>query len=169
MPNFQMGLMYAMSRFAISMTDVLGRTRGSSQADPDLDRAVGLLKYDGTIWIWEPRTSLMPTASAERQYVAGEKALMAFNRRLADGQAVFDRRADNLITFLWQIERISATSRRRWTPAPPSRTRWFDFRPTTSFTPPSGGSMAITCCCSSWASISRASSRNATSRGLGAN
>jgi hypothetical protein len=129
MPNFQMGLMYAMSRFAISMTDVLGRTRGSSQADPDLDRAVGLLKYDGTIWIWEPRTSLMPTASAERQYVAGEKALVAFNKRLADGKAVFDRRADNLITFIWQIEpdlgNLSGALDAR---AMESNAGWFDFR-----------------------------------------
>lgn len=129
MPNFQMGLMYAMSRFAISMTDVLGRTRGSSQADADLDRAVGLLKYDGTIWIWEPRTSLMPTASAERQYVAGEKALVAFNKRLADGKAVFDRRADNLITFIWQIEpdlgNLSGALDAR---AMESNAGWFDFR-----------------------------------------
>ena len=100
MPNFQMGLIYALSRFAIEMTDVLGRTRGSSQVDPDLDRASGLLKYDGTIWVWEPATSLMPTASAERQYEAGKKGLMRYNRRLAAGEAIFDARADNLIAFI---------------------------------------------------------------------
>ena len=46
MPNFQLGLMYALSRFGIEMTDSLGRTRGSSAADPDLDKAAGLLKYE---------------------------------------------------------------------------------------------------------------------------
>lgn len=104
MPNFQMGLIYALSRFGIEMTDVLGRTRGSSQVDPDLDKASGLLKYDGTIWVWEPSTSLMPTASAERQYVAAEKALVRYNTRLAEGKAVYDRRADNLIEFLARVE-----------------------------------------------------------------
>lgn len=104
MPNFQMGLVYALSRFAIEMTDVLGRARGSSQVDPDLDKASGLLKYDGTIWVWDPKTSLMPTASAERQYVAGEKALMRYNKRLGENQAVFDKRADNLIAFIVRVE-----------------------------------------------------------------
>ncbi|WP_282609426.1 DUF2333 family protein [Pelagibius sp. Alg239-R121] len=105
MPNFQIGLMYAMSRFSIELTDELGRSRGSSQVDPDLDKASGLLKYDGKIWIWDPSTSLLPTASADRQYIAGKKALMRYNDRLAQGQAVFDRRADNLIAFL---ERVGA-------------------------------------------------------------
>ncbi len=105
MPNFQLGLMYALSRFTVEMTDSLGRTRGSSAADPDLDKAAGLLKYDGTLWVWEPSISFLPTANAESQYEAGMRALEAYNRRLASGQAVFDRRADNLILFL---DRISA-------------------------------------------------------------
>lgn len=129
MPNFQMGLIYAMSRFAIEMTDALGRTRGSSQADADLDKASGLLKYDGTIWMWEPRTSLMPTASAERQYVTAERALMAFNRRLGDGRAVFDRRADNLISFLSRVEAdLGSSSGALDARAMESNAGWFDFK-----------------------------------------
>lgn len=103
MPNFQMGVIYAVSRFAIEMTDALGRTRGSSQVDADLDRASGLLKYDGTIWVWEPTTSLMPTASAEKQYRAAIAALVRYNQRLASGKAVYDKRADNLINFLDRV------------------------------------------------------------------
>ncbi len=105
MPNFQTGLIYALSRFAIEMTDALGRTRGTSQVDADLDKASGLLKYDGTTWVWEPSISLFPTASAERQYLAGRRALERYNARLATGDAIFDRRADNLIAFL---DRVSA-------------------------------------------------------------
>jgi len=105
MPNFQIGLIYALSRFSIEMTDVLGRTRGSSQADPDLDKASGLLKYDGKIWVWEPSISWWPTASAEKQYRGAGKSLKRYNERLANGTAVYDKRADNLIAFL---ERVSA-------------------------------------------------------------
>ena len=105
MPNFQIGLIYALSRFSIEMTDVLSRTRGSSQADPDLDKASGLLKYDGTIWMWDPSTSLLPTASADKQYRSARKSLMRYNERLANGSAVFDRRADNLQAF---IDRVSS-------------------------------------------------------------
>src|SRR5262249_21926951 len=34
MPNFQIGIIAALGRFAVEMTDQIGRTRGSSQADP---------------------------------------------------------------------------------------------------------------------------------------
>ncbi|SUS06942.1 conserved hypothetical protein [uncultured Defluviicoccus sp.] len=105
MPNFQGGLMYALSRFAVEMTDSLGRARGTSQVDHDLDHASGLLKYDGTIWVWEPSISIFPTARAETQYQAGMRALMNYNKRLAAGEAVFEKRADNLISLL---ERVAA-------------------------------------------------------------
>jgi hypothetical protein len=129
MPNFQMGLIYAISRFGIEMTDVLGRTRGSSQADADLDKASGLLKYDGTIWVWEPTTSLMPTASAERQYIAGQKSLMSYNQRLGEGNAVYDKRADNLIAFLGRVSSdLGSASAALDLRAMESDAGWFDTR-----------------------------------------
>ncbi len=127
MPNFQVGLMYALSRFAIEMTDVLGRTRGSSQVDEDLDKASGLLKYDGTIWHWEPSTSLWPTASAEKQYASARKALAKYNERLNDGSAVFDRRADNLIAFLDRVgSDLGSASAALDNQAVSSNAGWFD-------------------------------------------
>ena len=127
MPNFQMGLVYAVSRFAIEMTDYLGRTRGTSQADPDLDKASGLLKYDGTIWMWEPTTSLMPTASAERQYIAAVKALRAYNSRVASGEATYDKRADSLIAFMDRISSdLGSASAALDERAFESNAAWFD-------------------------------------------
>jgi hypothetical protein len=105
MPNYQTGMIYALSRFAIELSDQLGRSRGSSSIDPDLDRAAGLLKYPGTIWLFDFKTSLAPTASSESQYRAARRALLAFNERLAKGEATFDRRTDNLMTT---IERINS-------------------------------------------------------------
>ena len=127
MPNFQIGLMYALSRFAIEMTDALGRSRGSSQVDADLDKASGLLKYDGRIWIWEPSTSLMPTASAEQQYKSAKKSLESYNARLNDGNAVFDRRADNLIAFLDRVSAdLGSASASLDAQAKASNAGWFD-------------------------------------------
>ncbi|HYV89946.1 MAG TPA: DUF2333 family protein [Candidatus Polarisedimenticolia bacterium] len=100
MPNFQIGIIQALSRFAVDMTDQIGRTRGSSQADPDLDKAAGLLKYSPRVWIFDPSTSWAPTASSESQYRAARKALLAYNDKLANKQAVFERRADNLLSTL---------------------------------------------------------------------
>jgi hypothetical protein len=105
MPNFQQGIIAALSRFGIEMTDQIGRTRGSSQADADLDKAAGLLKYPGDIWLFDFSTSWAPTASSEAQYRAARAALLDYNRRLSAGSAVFERRADNLMATL---ERIAA-------------------------------------------------------------
>ena len=105
MPNFQQGIIYALSRFAIEMSDQIGRVRGSSQVDKDLDTAAGLLKYPGDVWFFNFSTSIMPTAASEQQYRKAGRALKAYNERLAQGEATFERRADNLQTTL---ERIAA-------------------------------------------------------------
>lgn len=96
MPNFQQGVIYALSRFALELSDQLGRTRGSSEVDDDLDKAAGLLKYPGNIWIWDLSTSWKPTAPSEDQYRAARESLLSYNKRLAAGEAMFERRADNL-------------------------------------------------------------------------
>lgn len=105
MPNFQQGIVYALSRFSIEMADQIGRSRGSSQVDPNLDKASGLLKYAGDVWVWDPAVSLAPTATSEAQYRAGRRELEAYNERLSRGEAAFERRADNLLATL---ERFSA-------------------------------------------------------------
>jgi len=100
MPEYQQGMMTALARFAAEMTDQIGRTRGSSQADPDLEKAAGLLKYPGTVWLFDLSTSWAPTASSDSQYRAARRALLSYNQRLMNGQAVFERRADSLIAIL---------------------------------------------------------------------
>ncbi len=105
MPNYQQGMIYALSRFAVEMSDQIGRARGSSQVDPDLDRAAGLLRYPGDRWIFDFSTSLAPVANSESQYRSASEALRQYNERLAAGDAVFERRADNLLRT---IDRIAA-------------------------------------------------------------
>ena len=96
MPHYQQGIIYAISRFAVEMTDQIGRSRGSSEVDKDLDKASGLLKYPGTTWIFDFSTSIVPTASSESQYRSARRSLLAYNQRLAKDEAKFERRADNL-------------------------------------------------------------------------
>lgn len=103
MPNFQLGVIYALGRFSVLLSDQIGRARGSSQVDPDLDNAVGLLKYPGDVWVFNPQTSLMPTASSEAQYRAARKALLNYNQRLAQNRAIFDPRSDNLVAVLESV------------------------------------------------------------------
>jgi hypothetical protein len=100
MPNFQLGMIYGMSRFGNALAEQLARSRGTSAVDPDVDRAAGLLRYPGDVWVFNFGTSLAPTATSESQYKAAVRALRAYNQRVADGSATFERRADNLIDTL---------------------------------------------------------------------
>ncbi len=103
MPNYQAGIMKALARFGVEMRDQLARSRGSSPQDPDLDRAAARLNADPRQWVWTPSMSIWPSVTATSQYRDGRAALIAYNKRLAAGQASFERRADNLQAFLERV------------------------------------------------------------------
>jgi hypothetical protein len=103
MPNFQRGIMAALGRFSTELMDQLGRTRGSSQTDRDLEQARGFLNEQPNVWIWQPTVSIWPSATSAQRYRAGRDKLVAYNKRLASGQAVFERRADNLQALIDRI------------------------------------------------------------------
>jgi len=102
MPNYQIGIRDAVKRFSLELQDDIGRNRGTSAADSDLQTAAGAFNYPPDVWVWNTG-SLMPTSSTEEQYRKGVKALVAYNTRLANGQAAFEKRADNLISTLDKI------------------------------------------------------------------
>lgn len=101
-PNFQLGTIYAVSRFVLEVGDYLGRVRGSSAIDTNLDKAVGLLKYDGTTWYWG-QGNIIPKPKAESQYREAVEYLATYNRDVASGKSTYDKRADNLIAFLDRV------------------------------------------------------------------
>lgn len=105
LPNFQVGVRDALGRFAIEMADKIGRTRGSSAVDKDLEDAMGKLRYSPYTWVWDISVSLLPTSSTEAQYRAAMRSLLRYNARLAAGAATFEQRADNLQTL---IDRVNA-------------------------------------------------------------
>jgi hypothetical protein len=93
---YQKGIQYAVAQWATQMTDFLGRERGSGEADPNLVAAKGLLNYDPTAFI-------LP--SAVSQYRDGIRNLDEYNRRLAHGQAKYDKIASSLSDFLIKIDK----------------------------------------------------------------
>ncbi|MGH6892905.1 MAG: DUF2333 family protein [Dongiaceae bacterium] len=103
MPNYQIGIQQALGRFATEMADQIGRQRGSSSADKNLTDARSSLNYAPDRWVWDPAISWWPTAGSEDQYLAAMRSLLAYNDRLARGQATFETRADNLMTTLDRI------------------------------------------------------------------
>jgi hypothetical protein len=100
---FQGGMQGAIARFSIELEDQIGRTRGSSAADPDLTRARGLLNFPPDVWFFDFSKSLLPTITSEQNYRAGREALLAFNQRVAAKGAVFDVRTDSLARTLERV------------------------------------------------------------------
>jgi hypothetical protein len=96
MRNYQQGIQYAVARWAVEMADLLGRERGSGEADVDLNSASGEFKFDSTAWF-------LPSAITE--YNKGIDRLAVYNQRLAAGQAKYDKIASNLSLFLDRISK----------------------------------------------------------------
>lgn len=104
---FQRGVLNALRRTGVELTDILGRVRGTSQADPDLQAARGLVQYDERTWWFNPFDRTRPFGPVQPSpsvYRSAIPLYEAFNTRLAACQAMFDARADNLVDF---IERIA--------------------------------------------------------------
>jgi len=100
--SFQRGIHEAIRRTTIELADNLGRVRGTSQIDPNLQSARGNAQFDEYTWYvgLNPPGLKTPTPAYYRQVV---KDLRAFNERLARCDAVFDARADNLMQYLDRI------------------------------------------------------------------
>jgi hypothetical protein len=125
---FQRGVNQAVRRTTIELVDVLGRVRGTSQIDTDLQNARGNLQFDEYTWYfgWSPFGPKTPTPSF---YRAAIKDLRKFNDRLEKCEAVFDARADNLLQFVDRIANdIGATSAILRERSENYNSGWFDTR-----------------------------------------
>jgi hypothetical protein len=126
--SFQRGINQAVRRTSVELVDTLGRVRGTSQVDSDLQDARGALQFDEYTWYlgWNPPGPKTPTPSYYRTAI---KKLRAFNDHLAACQATFDARADNLIQFIDRIANdIGSTSAILKDRAENHNNGWFDTR-----------------------------------------
>ena len=108
--SFQRGINQAVRRTTVELVDTLGRVRGTSQVDGDLQSARGNMQFDEETWYFglNPFGPKTPTPSF---YRSARKDLIKFNDRLSSCNATFDPRADNLLQFLDRIANdIGSTS-----------------------------------------------------------
>jgi hypothetical protein len=125
---FQRGVNQAVRRTTIELVDTLGRVRGTSQIDADLQSARGALQFDEYTWYFSlsPFGPKTPTPSFYRSAI---KDLHKFNDRLEKCEAVFDARADNLLQFVDRIAKdIGATSAILRERSENYNSGWFDTR-----------------------------------------
>jgi hypothetical protein len=103
MPNYQEGIVGALSVVALGLRDRMGHTADAPDGDSDLGSAADLLQYPPDVWFWNPRQSLWPKAPSDDQYLRALGALANYNDRLADGDTQFDASAENLQAILVRI------------------------------------------------------------------
>ena len=100
--SFQRGVNQAVRRTTVELVDSLGRVRGTSGINNDLQSARGNIQFDEETWYFSlspfgPRT---PTPSI---YRAAARDLQRFNASLTACNSTFDARSDNLVEFLDRI------------------------------------------------------------------
>jgi hypothetical protein len=96
MPAFQLGLVDGLAHLTQALVVEKGAGWTPNGPDTDLNHAAGLLKYPGTVWKFDTRTSWLPTASAEKQYRNAQRSLDRFNDYLAAGTTSFERSPEAL-------------------------------------------------------------------------
>ncbi|CCV09004.1 conserved hypothetical protein [Mesorhizobium metallidurans STM 2683] len=97
---FQLGINQVLRRTTTELVDTLGRARGTSRIDQNLQDARTAMSWDENAWYIGLRGPTRPTPSVYRE--ANQK-VRAFNTSLEQCQATFDARADNLLQFLDRI------------------------------------------------------------------
>ncbi len=110
MPSFQLGLMSSIGTLSKALAQ---RIDMPSQEESPLQTAADLLQYPGTIWMFSPDNNLVPAPSSNSQYRRARKQLQNYNRDLAEGQAVFITKAEDLSYFLKAIQKDLAKSSRK--------------------------------------------------------
>ncbi|MFO7857107.1 MAG: DUF2333 family protein [Paracoccaceae bacterium] len=145
--SFQIGILTVLRRFSLDLADTIGRVRGTSGADPDLQGAASRLRVNERAWVLNSpfdRQLQAVQASAAGSYRGAIPLYERFNARLADCDALFDARADNLLRLMDRIsadlgdtnDRLQKRSRAEvWSheelefvPGEGNDRGWFDFR-----------------------------------------
>ena len=99
---FQLGINQVIRRTTVELVDRLGRVRGTSQINQNLQDARQAMAYDEDAWWLTFTPPFVQPSTPERQREA-LKALNAFNAELENCTGEFDARADNLLQFLDRI------------------------------------------------------------------
>ncbi|MGG6896486.1 DUF2333 family protein [Rhizobium sp. BR 315] len=100
--SFQRGVNSVVRRTSAELVDTIGRVRGTSGINSDLQKARGNLQFDESSWYFglHPFGPKTPSPSYYRAAIAN---LRSFNADLSSCKTIFDGRADNLLQFVDHI------------------------------------------------------------------
>lgn len=123
---FQLGMNNVIRRTTTELVDTLGRVRGTSQIDQNLQNARTNMAWDEEAWYIGLRGPTRPTPDVYREAIQN---LRRFNADLERCRVTFDSRADNLQQFIDRISGdIGSTSDILRGQMDQSNAGWFDPR-----------------------------------------
>jgi hypothetical protein len=99
---FQLGINQSVRRTAVELVDRLGRVRGTSSINQNLQQARESANYREDAWVMTLTPPFFQPSTTARLKEA-RKELLAFNDELINCKADFDVRADNLLQFLDRV------------------------------------------------------------------
>ncbi|NKB50608.1 MAG: DUF2333 family protein [Rhizobiaceae bacterium] len=125
---FQLGINKALRRTSIELVDRLGRVRGTSGINQNLQDARTSLAYDEDSWFFSMDPFGFRTTT-QSNYRRAQERLAAFNQELQTCVTNFDARPDNLLEFFDRITKdIGSTSDILRTRMEASNMGWLDPR-----------------------------------------
>lgn len=126
--SFQRGVNQAIRRTTVELADALGRVRGTSQVDGNLQDARGNMQFDENRW-YISFSPFGPTTTTPSVYRRAMRDLNEYNTSLEACTAVFDPRTDNLVQFLDRIASdVGSTSAILRDRSENFNSGWFDTR-----------------------------------------
>ena len=124
--SFQRGVHRAVDSTLIEMKDALGRSRGTSELNKNLNTALSNTQISAYNWYFG-LNPIGPKQTAWSSYRNARKHLEIYNNNLEKCEALFDARADNLNVFLNRIaSEIGSTAAKIQKRIEASNAGWFD-------------------------------------------
>ena len=129
MPNYQLGMMNGISKFTTAFEKRLDKNIADKENNSDLYRAATMLRYSGTIWMFDPNNKIKPVPSASSQYRKARRKLNKYNQELAIGVISFKKNIDDLIFILKNTnENLAQSSNQLTAWIRENSTNWIDLK-----------------------------------------
>lgn len=100
MPEFQLGIIDGVSKFTSAFEKRIDRRIQDKENTSQLYKAATLLRYPGTVWMFDPQNKIKPAPSSSSQYRKARRQLIKYNQNLIDGKNIFYKTSADLSYIL---------------------------------------------------------------------
>lgn len=129
MPNFQLGIINGVSKFTTAFEKRIDNKIRNKENSGLLYRAAALLRFPGTVWMFDPHNKIKLVPSAGSQYRKARRMLTKYNQSLINGETVFYKNPQDLAYMLNKVRQNLAQSSNQLTASVrENSSNWLDFK-----------------------------------------